>query len=118
MKGGYRELIVWQKAMNLVEIVYSLSDTFPKSEMYGLSSQMRRCAISIPSNIAEGSKRQTKADFRNFLAIALGSTAELETQTELSKRLKLGTEAQITKIELLADEVTKMLSTLILRTRD
>jgi four helix bundle protein len=77
MAGGYQQLVVWQKAMDLVTAVYLLTENFPKTEQFGLTSQMRRCAVSIPSNIAEGSKRSTKADFKNFLVFALGSGAEL-----------------------------------------
>lgn len=79
MKGGYKNLIVWQKSMRLVLDVYAVTVQFPKLEIYGLTSQMRRSAVSIPSNLAEGSKRGSKKDFRNFILIALGSTAELET---------------------------------------
>ncbi|MFA6183761.1 MAG: four helix bundle protein [Parcubacteria group bacterium] len=81
--NSYRDLIVWQKAMELVTEIYKLTDKFPKEEIYGIVSQMRRCAISIPSNIAEGRRRDGKKDFRRFLIIAYGSGAELETQIEI-----------------------------------
>ncbi len=71
---------VWQKAMTLVSLVYRLAHQLPKEELFALSSQVRRCAVSVPSNIAEGSKRGTKKDFLQFLRIASGSAAELETQ--------------------------------------
>lgn len=74
-KRGYKDLVVWQKAMNLSVEVYALTAQFPKEELYGLTSQMRRAAISIPSNIAEGSKRGTQKDFKYFLTIAFGSGA-------------------------------------------
>jgi four helix bundle protein len=84
---SHRELIVWQKAMDLVVTIYRVTQSFPKSETYGLSSQMQRAAVSIPSNIAEGhSLKQTPAYLRH-LAIASGSLAELETQLEISDRL-------------------------------
>ena len=109
---GHKDLIVWQKSMNLVVIVYELTRDFPQSEIYGLTSQMRRCAVSIPSNIAEGSKRKTKNDFLQFIAIAFGSGAELETQIEIARRLKYGKLELIDKIESLLQEVMKMLSVL------
>lgn len=83
----YKELHVWQKAMELVEEVYKLTGDFPKEEMYGLTSQIRRSAVSIPSNIAEGSSRAGTKEFIQFLSIARGSAAELETQLILSSRL-------------------------------
>ena len=84
---GHKELIVWQKAMEMVTEIYRLTRDFPKEEMYGLVSQMRRAAVSIPSNIAEGQGRQSKGEFRQFLGIARGSYAELETQIEIAKNL-------------------------------
>lgn len=107
---GYKDLIVWQKAMNLVEKVYLLVSSFPQSEIYGLTSQIKRSAISIPSNIAEGRRRNSKNDFRQFLAIALGSGAELETQIEIAKRLSFGSKTQYISVEAILDEVMKMLS--------
>lgn len=76
----YRELIVWQKAMNLAEEVYRVSRSFPREEIYGLTSQLRRAAVSIPSNVAEGQGRRTTADFLRHLSIAYGSLLELETR--------------------------------------
>jgi len=76
---NYRELIVWQKSMDLVELVYQATKAFPKEELYGLTNQVRRAAVSIPSNIAEGQARQSTAEFKNFLSIAQGSRAETET---------------------------------------
>lgn len=109
---GHKDLIVWQKSMDLVVLVYELTKSFPQSEIYGLVSQMRRCAVSIPSNIAEGSKRKTKNDFLQFLAVAFGSGAELETQLEITRRLRYSTPELISKIENLLQEVMKMLSVL------
>ncbi len=83
----FRELIVWQKAMDLVESVYRTTTLFPKEELYGLTSQMRRAAVSIPSNIAEGQGRNTTRDFLHFLAIAYGSLKEIETQVLIAERL-------------------------------
>ncbi|MBI5457098.1 four helix bundle protein [Candidatus Kaiserbacteria bacterium] len=118
MAGGYRELIVWQKAMDLVVSIYTMTEKFPKSETFGLTSQMRRSAVSIPSNIAEGSKRSTKADFRNFLCIALGSVAELETQMEIAQRVRYADATLVSEAEKYATEVSRMLSTMIVRSRD
>jgi len=83
----FRNLKVWEIGMDLVEEVYRITKKFPKSEVYGLADQMRRAAISIPSNIAEGNGRQHPKEYVNFLHIALGSLLELITQIELSKRL-------------------------------
>ena len=83
----YRELIVWQKAMNLVEAVYRATDHFPKTEIYGLTSQVRRAAVSIPSNIAEGQGRSTTRDFLYFLSVTQGSLMEVETQITIAQRL-------------------------------
>jgi four helix bundle protein len=87
VKRNHRELRVWQFAMILVERIYALTATFPREEVYGLSSQMRRAAISIPSNVAEGSARGTTKELLHFLRIADGSLSELDTQIELAKRL-------------------------------
>lgn len=83
----HKDLIVWQKAMDLVEEVYKLTDKMPQSELYGLTSQIRRSAVSIPSNIAEGAARNHDKELLQFLYVALGSAAELETQLLLAERL-------------------------------
>lgn len=83
----HRDLDFWKKSIDLVTLIYKHTADNPKEEMYGLTSQIRRCAVSIPSNIAEGSARTTKKDFSHFLAIALGSAAELETQLIISRNL-------------------------------
>jgi four helix bundle protein len=85
--NSYRDLKVWQEAMTLAERIYSVTADFPASERYGLIAQMRRAAVSVPSNIAEGYGRKTSRQRYNFLEIALGSLFELETQSELSSRL-------------------------------
>ena len=86
--NSFRELRVWQLGMELTEKIYHLTSDFPKSETYGLSSQMRRAAVSIPSNLAEGHGRNSTKEFLQFIAIAFGSICELETQILLSHRLK------------------------------
>jgi four helix bundle protein len=83
----YKELHAWQKAMKIAKMVYTLSSHFPKEEMYGLTNQVRRAAVSIPSNIAEGSSRAGTKEFLQFLAIARGSAAEVETQALLASQL-------------------------------
>jgi four helix bundle protein len=85
--NNYKDLIIWQKAVDLSVKVYELTKDFPKDEMYGLTSQMRRCSVSIASNIAEGSGRNTKKDFNNFLGISYGSICELETQLIIAKNV-------------------------------
>ncbi len=107
----YKNLIVWNKAMELTEEVYAVTSEFPKQETYGLTNQMRRAAVSVPSNIAEGGRRKGN-DTRQFLRVAYGSGAELETQLELSKRLKLSTRSY-ERIESLLDEVMRMLNVMI-----
>jgi four helix bundle protein len=87
MGKSYRDLVAWQKAMDLVTAVYQVSASFPKDEMYGLTSQLRRAAVSVPSNIAEGQGRHGVAEFRHFLRQASGSLMELETQITIAERL-------------------------------
>ena len=116
MTNGYRDLIVWQKSMDVAIAVYRYTEDFPKEEVYGLVSQMRRAAVSIPSNIAEGSKRHTDKDFKNFLSIAYGSAGELETQLELAERLTFGTVEKRTQASTLLQEVAKMLHSMTRRT--
>lgn len=107
---SYKELIVWQKAMDLVQAVYAMSAELPKHELYGLTSQVRRAAVSIPSNIADGRRRGSRADFRHFVLIAYASGAELETQLELIHRLYPNIEADYARIDSLIDEVMRMLN--------
>lgn len=108
--NSYKDLIVWQKSIQLVIAVYDLTRIFPKEEQYGLVSQMRRAAVSIPSNIAEGSRRMSKKEFRRFLLIAYGSGSELETQLEISKNLNLVDNSACVEIDNLLDEVMRMLN--------
>lgn len=110
---SHRNLIVWQKAMDLVTQMYQFTETLPQQELYGLCSQMQRAAVSIPSNIAEGRKRGTRKDFRQFLILACGSGAELETQVEITRRLSMGNSEKRTMVENLLAEVMRMLNTMI-----
>ena len=109
---NYRELIVWQKAMDVVELVYQATKIFPKEELYGLTNQVRRAAASIPSNIAEGQARQSTAEFRNFLSIAQGSRAEVETQIMIAQRLGYLPQQQTDQILNLSEEIKRMIYSL------
>ena len=116
--NSYKDLIVWQKSMNLVVEIYKLTENFPRSEIYGLVSQMRRCAVSIPSNIAEGRGRGSKKDYRHFLIIAYSSGAELETQIEITKRLQFNKNVDLIKIDGLLNEVMRMLNKMLSTLKD
>jgi four helix bundle protein len=105
----YQELIAWQKAMDLVVVVYRYTASFPKEEMFGLTSQLRRAAVSIPSNIAEGQGRRTTKEFVNFLAIARGSLQEVETQLFIAERLNYLTGAALAEITKLSSEVGRLI---------
>ena len=107
--ANYRELTVWQKAIELVVRVYRYTGQFPAAEQYGLTSQMRRAAVSIPSNIAEGWGRRSIREYRQFYAIAYGSVLELETQLLISQRLQFGDSLKYKTTYLLLTEVSKML---------
>ena len=113
MSTGFRDLVVWQRSMQLAVTVYDLTKHFPREEIYGLTSQLRRSAVSIPSNIAEGQGRANPAEFRQFVSIARGSNCELQTQLELALALKLGDPASINSAQQLSEEVRKMLYGLI-----
>ncbi len=103
-----KELKIWHKAMDIAEELYAVTKSFPKEEVYGLTSQMRRAAVSIPSNIAEGAGRRSNAEFRNFLNISNGSSYELDTQLILSNRLGFTTEDTISNLLKEIDELQKM----------
>ena len=117
MVHGYKELIVWQKSMDLVTRIYQITESFPREEIYGLVSQMRRAAVSIPSNIAEGRLRGTKKDYFHFLIIAYGSGGELETQMEIAKRLPKTKDLNYMEIESILCEVMKMLNAMMQKMR-
>lgn len=118
MPKSYKELIVWQKSMKLAEKVYLLVKALPREETYALSDQIRRAAVSIPSNIAEGHARQSQKEFLQFLCIARGSRAELETQLLLAQRLGYFCAVPQDLLEStmdLLDEISRMLYTLTSR---
>ena len=111
--NSYKDLKVWNKAMDLTTMVYDALKTFPPKEEYGLSSQMRRSSVSIPSNIAEGYGRNSTLDYCRFLQIALGSAYELETQVELARRLDYVDNDTANKLASQLTEVGRMLNSLI-----
>jgi len=106
---SYRDLIVWQKSIALCKDVYKACESFPRSELYGLADQMKRAAVSVASNIAEGQARQHLAEFRQFLAIANGSLAELDTQRIIAEELKLIDHELSARLDMSIMEVRKML---------
>ncbi len=108
----FRELQVWQRGMDVVEMVYRASADFPKPELYGLTSQLRRAAVSVPSNIAEGHSRTSTRDYLNHLSMAQGSLAEVQTQLEIAKRLGYITDQHINPILAEAAILGKQLHTL------
>jgi four helix bundle protein len=110
MSNTYRDLKVWQKSIDLVELIYRVTAAFPTSEMYGLSSQMRRAAVSIPSNVAEGWGRRSRRDYSRFVLVARGSNDELQTQLVIAERLGFGESGQYAGANALSDEIGKMLS--------
>ena len=106
---NFKELRVWQESIRLTEEVYSITSNLPKEEMYGLNSQIRRAVVSIPSNIAEGSGRESKKEFNQFLNISLGSSFELETQLILSENLYYLTKDELIHIYQSLSEIQRML---------
>jgi four helix bundle protein len=113
MAQDYKDLLVWQKAMNLTLLIYKLTQEFPKSETYGLTSQMRRVSVSVASNIAEGRGRLGPGEFRQFLGMARGSTCELLTQIHVARKLEFGDKQGLATAESLSNEVSKMLLSFI-----
>ena len=110
---SYKKLLVWEKSIDLVECIYRYTHSFPEGEKFGLTSQLRRSAVSIPSNIAEGHGRKSDADFARFLRIAYGSSSELETQLLISFRLKLLPQKEYDEVIMKLTEIRKMLNKFI-----
>ena len=110
---NYQELIAWQRAMDLVEDVYKATKDFPREEIYALTSQIRRAAVSIPSNIAEGQGRRTTADFLRHLSIAYGSLREVETQILIARRLQYIAQPKMEEVMDRAGEVGRLLNGLM-----
>ncbi len=109
----YKNLIVWQKSVSLAVEIYKLTESFPKEEVYGLTSQMRRCSVSVASNIAEGKLRGYQKEFKHFLMIAYGSGGELETQILIAKQLGKTARLDYSKVDMLLEEIMKMLNKLV-----
>lgn len=113
MPANYKKLVLWQKSMQLAVLVYKICDDLPNSEKYALVDQMRRAAISVPSNIAEGNGRGSDRDYAKFLFIARGSLSELQTQLDLCVMLNYLASAQLQELMILTVEISKMLNSLI-----
>jgi four helix bundle protein len=109
MIQSFRDLQIWQKSMQLAVAVYRLTKDFPREEIYGLTSQLRRSAVSVPSNIAEGQGRSNLGEFKQFLGIARGSNCELQTQLEIAHALGMGKAELLNDAEGLSQEVGKMI---------
>ena len=116
---SHRDLKVWQKSLDLVDMVYAATEAWPKHELYGLTAQLRRAAVSIPSNIAEGNGRSSTADYLRFLDVSFGSLMEVDTQVEIARRRDYVSAVQQEQISTLVVEVGKMINGLrrSLRTR-
>jgi four helix bundle protein len=109
MAKSFRELLVWQKGIQLSVLIYRLTKQFPREEIYGLSNQMRRAAVSIPSNIAEGAGRLNTREYKQYLGIARGSSFELQTQLTIASELGFGEIEQLREAESLCDEIGRMI---------
>jgi four helix bundle protein len=113
MGQGYKDLVAWQKAMALVTEVYRATSAFPREEVYGLTSQLRRAAVSIPSNLAEGQGRQSTGEFRQFVGQARGSLLELETQLLIAQNLEFLSPQQAERLLVRTAELGRMLNGLL-----
>ena len=113
MEKPHKKLDVWQMAMDLIIEIYRITESFPKEEKYGLSNQLRRAAVSVPSNITEGAARNTKKEFVNYLHMAQGSLSELDTQLEVAKRLAFLDGKTWENLDRMVHRVDKMLTGLI-----
>ncbi len=114
----FRKILVWQKSISLVTKIYKATSTFPKEEMFGLTSQIRRSSVSIPSNIAEGSGRESTKDFLRFLYISLGSIFEMQTQLEIAKNIIYIKEEEFNLLYEDSREIERMLASLIRKLKD
>ena len=113
MVESYRDLKVWQRAIEMTLTIYRVTAGFPKEELFGLTSQIRRAGVSVASNIAEGYGRGSKGEYRQFLAMARGSNLELQTQLYLATELGYGSRGLLTEADSLSNEVSKMLNSLL-----
>jgi four helix bundle protein len=115
---SYRDLIVWQKSMEMITLIYQLIKQFPDDEKFGLTIQLKRCSVSIPSNIAEGYGRNYTKDYVRFLNISRGSLYEMQTQLQVALNLNFVDELALEKINNLSVEIEKMLNSLIKKLND
>ncbi len=113
MAEGFRDLIVWQRAIQLSVALYKFTNSFPREEIYGLTSQLRRAGVSTASNIAEGWGRQTNGEYKQFLGMARGSNLEIQTQLVIAGQLSFGDQQQLKTCEGLSNEVARMLVALM-----
>ncbi|MWB96011.1 four helix bundle protein [Flavobacterium sp. GA093] len=116
--SNFRNLLIWQKSMSLTTKIYFSTNNFPKEEIFGLTSQIRRCSISIPSNIAEGSGRESDKDFLRFLNISVGSLFEMQTQLEIAKNITYLNEEEFNNLYEDSREVERMLVSFIKKLKD
>jgi len=116
--SNFRKILVWQKSISLVTKIYKVTRTFPKEETFGLTSQIRRSSVSIPSNIAEGSGRESNKDFLRFLYISLGSLFEMQTQLEIAKNIIYINEEEFNLLYEDSREIERMLASLIKKLKD
>lgn len=113
MAEGYRDLVVWQRSVQMTVALYRLTEGFPKEEIYGLTSQLRRAGVSVASNIAEGWGRQSEGEYKHFLGMARGSNMEVQTQLVIAAALGMGDQPKLKLAEGLSHEVGKMLVSLM-----
>ena len=118
MVQSFRDLLVWQRSIQLTVGVYNLTKGFPKEELFGLTSQIRRSAVSVPSNIAEGHGRLSTGEYRQFLGIARGSNFEVQAHLEIARALNLGNSTLVDQAEGLSHEVGKMISGILTSIKD
>jgi four helix bundle protein len=116
--SNFRSLLIWQKSMTLITKIYFSTNKFPKEEIFGLTSQIRRCSISIPSNIAEGYGRESNKDFLRFLNISVGSLFEMQTQLEIAKNITYLNEEEFNNLYEDSREVERMLVSFIKKLKD
>jgi four helix bundle protein len=118
MAHSFRDLVVWQRAIQLTVAIYRLTQEFPREEIYGLTSQIRRSAVSVPSNIAEGHGRLNTGEYRQFLGVARASNFELQTQLEIARALVFGKPKLLDEAEGLSHEVGKMIYAILESTKN
>jgi four helix bundle protein len=113
MGESYRDLVVWQRSIQMSVAIYRLTASFPKEEMYGLCSQLRRAGVSVASNIAEGYARNSTGEYKQFLGMARGSNSEVQTQLVIARELGLGSPHSLDNAEGLSNEVGKMMAAIL-----